>query len=208
MSSSNNASRAQTNPSAPPDTYASYESPAIQVPSSPVVSLFELERSPLRSSATATRYPLKPMQIPARAPGSYFHVVPANTPLSPLSSSLETSHAHSQAQYFRQKIVQPRPRRASTMSDLTYPRSHIATIVTMTSPGPDTLVEALGQAETGRPHSHGSSRSEHYEDRVRALREGSDDGLQMWDIKVPEALSPASRHSPTHPLSYFTSQVC
>jgi hypothetical protein len=50
--------------------------------------------------------------------------------------------------------------------------------------------------------------SEHCQDRVRALREGFDDGLKMWDIKVPEALPLASRHSPSHPLSYFTSLVC
>jgi hypothetical protein len=39
-------------------------------------------------------------------------------------------------------------------------------------------------------HAHDESvqKGEQYEDRVRALRSGSDDGLEMWNILVPEAL--------------------
>jgi hypothetical protein len=83
------------------------------------------------------------------------------------------------------------PKRANTVLPIdTTAMTTSATSAPITIPSPMPSLGDWWAPHLSVCHAHDESvqKGEQYEDRVRALRSGSDDGLEMWNILVPEAL--------------------
>jgi hypothetical protein len=91
----------------------------------------------------------------------------------------------------RANTVLPISNTAPTASDTS---AISATSAPITIPSPMPSLGDWWEPHLSVCHAHDESvqKGEQYEDRVRALRSGSDDGLEMWNVLVPEALPEVS----------------